>query len=260
MFRRGSNCDSQCLECRLLSAPKARATHLVRCVVGNSQFILDRHLDHGLFANATCRKVVFNAYARGEVRDRSKIGTREEEPGTLRLGYIGRLSEEKGIRLLLDAIAMLPRDGWSLTIAGTGEEEYVSAVRASSGHNVTYLGFVDPEAFFEKVDVVVLPSLWHEPLSRAIFEGYAHGKPVLASNRGGSPEVVDEGSTGYLFVPEQGPQALADLLTRVIDDPEHVRSMRAACLEKAKSFLPEVTVDAYVKTYEETLSERRTLP
>jgi len=93
-----------------------------------------------------------------------------------------------------------------------------------------------------------VPSLWHEAFGRAIIEAYAHGVPVIGSNRGGITELVEEGRTGFLFEPDQ-PKDLMEKMQRYIDKVNIVCDMRPNCLEKAPNFLPESIVEQYLEVW-----------
>ncbi|MBU2818033.1 glycosyltransferase family 4 protein, partial [Acidithiobacillus ferrooxidans] len=72
-----------------------------------------------------------------------------------------------------------------------------------------------------QVDIVVVPSLWQEPLGLVVAEALAFGKPVIASKRGGIPEMIKDGENGLLFEPNR-PEDLQESLHRLGSD----RAMR----------------------------------
>jgi glycosyltransferase involved in cell wall biosynthesis len=165
------------------------------------------------------------------------------------VGYIGRLEPLKGVEVLLRANELLPDEGFTVAIAGTGPEEYVEALRAGTNRrNMRFLGFVNPAQFFRAVDVVVVPSLWEEPAGRVIHEAYAYGVPVIASRLGGPPEMVVEGRTGYLF--EAGDaRALADALERVRRNGPG--AMSRACFEESAKYDAEKIAGQYMEVLTE---------
>ena len=75
--------------------------------------------------------------------------------------------------------------------------------QAYNNSKIEYKGFIKPEEFYPQIDVLIVPSIWNEPLGRVVFEAYSYGIPVIASKRGGITEIVKEGETGYLFEPFQ---------------------------------------------------------
>lgn len=110
--------------------------------------------------------------------------------------YFGRFSEEKGTRTLLDACKALPEIPF--VFAGTGPlEDSVSQVS-----NVENRGFVEGEALRELISQArfsVYPSEWYENCPFSVMESQMYGTPVLVSDLGGAPELVEAGKTGELF-------------------------------------------------------------
>jgi glycosyltransferase involved in cell wall biosynthesis len=208
---------------------------------------ISRHLSHDHFVNSPVREVIHNSY--------KAAGTLPPKTDTcgLKVGYLGRLFETKGIELLIDAVRQT--ESAHLYIAGKGSSDYVDGLRQLAPSRTTFLGTVPPRSLFEKIDVLVVPSLWHEPFGRVAIEAMAWGIPVIASQRGGLPEIVQPGVNGWLFEPDE-----KDSLTRLLSslNPETCRSMREACLERASAFLPEVITAQYERLYDRVLLYRQT--
>lgn len=115
--------------------------------------------------------------------------------------YFGRLSKEKGINILLDAIKGL--DAY-LKIIGDGPERnnLEEKVRREGIENVIFLGFLEKEELKKEVSGAmfsVLPSICYENYPYGIIESFALGKLVIGSDIGGIPELIKEGETGFLF-------------------------------------------------------------
>lgn len=123
------------------------------------------------------------------------------EPGTYCL-YVGRLSPEKGLMTLLEAVA---RNQIPLRIAGTGPlDDDVTMLIARRKLNVRMEGYrsgADLANLYRNAAFTVVPSEWYENASMSVLESFAYGKPVLASAIGGNPELVIDGKTGRLFPP-----------------------------------------------------------
>jgi glycosyltransferase involved in cell wall biosynthesis len=115
--------------------------------------------------------------------------------------FIGRLSEEKGITLLLKVFKDLPYD---IRIAGEGpmKKQVVNASRQSE--NIFYLGNLtryELESELQKTQALIFPSIWHEPFGLVNIEAFASSTPVLASNIGAPTSLIIEGYNGFLFEP-----------------------------------------------------------
>ena len=79
-----------------------------------------------------------------------------------------------------------------MQIGGDGEQDYVERLKMKySSKKVQFLGKVNSEEFLKKIRLLVVPSLWEEPFGRVIIEAHACACPVLVSNRGGMPELIN---------------------------------------------------------------------
>ncbi len=240
-FKNGAKCDSPCPSCHIYSLPKKRATRHLDAVVS-----ISRHLSNDHPVSSPIQEVIHNSY-----RAEGKLPLRNYENG-LKIGYLGRLCETKGIELLIDAVRQT--DSAHLYIAGKGGTGYLEKLRQRAPSRTTFLGSVSPQSLFEKIDVLAVPSLWHEPFGRVAIEAMAWGIPVIASQRGGLPEIIRPGKNGWLFEPNEK-DGLPQLLRTIT--PEACRSMSEACLDRARAFLPEVIADQYERLYERVLLRRQ---
>ena len=213
----------------------------LRCadrVIGVSRGILDVYPGR-LFARERARVVHTlpprvtepAAAAVTAVRARHRIG---EGPLVL---YAGKLSLGKGTGVFLEALdgirAKVP--GVRFALAGKGDWPVPPAP------DVRRLGSVaqpDLFALYLAADVIVVPSVWPEPLSRVILEAMALGRPVVATRVGGSPEAVEDGVTG-LLVPKRDPAALAGAVSDLLLDPERRKKMGEAARRRLATVFDE---------------------
>lgn len=218
-FSKGKACEHTCMSCRLLTINRRSATRNLRGVVGVSQRILDIHLEMGLFADTELRKVISHASTM-PVSPPSK----HSAGPVLTLGFIGRLTEEKGIYNLVKALAHLPHDRVRLVIAGVADAEIQHELRAMAPKaSIEFLGFVEPENFYRQIDVVVIPPIWEEPGPLVVADAQAVRKPFLGTRFGGIPEAVERGAVGWLTAPD--PKSLADSILRIMSNPEELAAM-----------------------------------
>jgi spore coat protein SA len=162
--------------------------------------------------------------------------------------FVGRLIPEKGVSLLFDAwpaVRSAVPDA-CLAIVG-GRTSYAPefadrvAERAARLEGVALVGPQPVGAMpccFAAADVLVVPSQWEEPLGRVAYEAMAAGVPIVASRRGGIPEVVHDGVNGLLVDPPDDEAALASAIVRVLSD-----SPMAERLGRAGRRLAETTYD-----------------
>lgn len=140
------------------------------------------------------------------------------------IGYLGRLSTAKGVDVLAAAVAELERERPGrvrLLLAGDArfvsesERRVVESALAPIADLVQRPGWMARKDFFDRVDVVVVPSVSPEAFGLSAAETMAAGRPLVVTRTGALPEVVGE-PTG-LIVPPADPAALADTLRRLID-------------------------------------------
>jgi glycosyltransferase involved in cell wall biosynthesis len=158
------------------------------------------------------------------------------------VGYVGRLERRKGVHLIVEAIRSLP-DDVRLEIHGSGpdEGELRSAVDTSGlTPRVTFHGYSDHASLpdvYRALDALVIPSQttarWVEQFGRVAVEAMASGIPVVCSDSGALPEVVDRAA---VVVPEADVAAWAAAIQRLRDDPAERARLAAGGLERARSF------------------------
>ncbi len=256
MYRPDGNCATPCGSCTAFSRPRRAIANVVDSVVGVSRYVLQRHVDGGIFADSTRRHVIHNGLTHANILSSARVPSLRSAPQVLRLGYMGRIEENKGIELLLDAAGLLVPGSWQLVIAGKGDTAYVERLRAQHPSSaITFLGTSELERFFGQIDLLVVPSLWNEPLGMVAFEAFFFGIPVAAARRGGLPEIVSA-DTGVLFDPDS-PQALATALTALQSDPATLAALALGASRAAARFAPGIMCDAYQTIYRSELSIRR---
>lgn len=124
--------------------------------------------------------------------------------------YFGRLSAEKGVEVLIKAFAEVVSElpiGWRLKIIGTGPEEErlrAFAEKSAASQVIDFLGFKTGDELRSLIKGArwsVVPSTWRENMPYSIVESLAAGTPVIGSEIGGIPELVQDGKTGFIFTP-----------------------------------------------------------
>lgn len=134
-------------------------------------------------------------------------------------GFMGALAAHKGVHLLIEAFKQLENQDCRLKIHGAPfNQQYAEQLKAmAAGDKRIELGGAysleeDINGILNDIDVLCVPSQWHEPYGLVIQEAFAAGVPVIGSRRGGIPEIVTDGVNGFIFDP-----AFADNLYKIMD-------------------------------------------
>ncbi|MFZ4762072.1 MAG: glycosyltransferase family 4 protein [Alphaproteobacteria bacterium] len=256
LYKNEKNCEQSCRSCQLLTHQKKKLSETVSAVVGISQYILDKHMQAGLFQQVIRREVIHNPFRPGTPYPKVRG---HEISDTLSFGFIGQIVPEKGLALLLEAFTALNHPQARLLIAGKGTQADWLQQQYQHHPHIKWLGFQHPHDFFPAIDVLIQPALWQEPLSRVIIEAYAAGKPVLAAARGGMPEIIEEGKTGWVFDPNQ-PQQLQDLMQQLLDNPQQLAHTDHNSTKAAMNhFTPELVGKRYTQLYDFILEKQAQL-
>lgn len=253
MYHDGAPCGPRC---QLISIAKQRQHRCIDAVVGISDEVLSLHLDHGLFAHVAQerRRVIWNsARVAGAGADYRKP-RRDGQP--LAFGFLGRLTEEKGIGVLIEAARLLPRDGsWELVIAGRTPGDANPFATAAAGLPARFIGQVEPLALFEQVDVLVAPAIWPEPFGRIIVEAYSVGVPVLATEAGGMPGLI-VGDRARWLAPPDDHAALGCRMAEILADGRVMLPPRDTFDPVIAATEPETIAGAYEALYRSLQSEQ----
>jgi glycosyltransferase involved in cell wall biosynthesis len=165
-------------------------------------------------------------------RDRRKLGFGE---GDFVIGHMGAFTKEKGQDVAVKAAGLLHASLPGARVVLAGDGPLLSEIRGDAPDNVTFPGFVsDRAAFFAALDLFIMPSR-SEAWGLAALEAMAHGVPVIASDTGGLPEIVDAGNGGWL-VPAGDPAALAQAIVEAASDPQGLRNQGQRARERARLF------------------------
>jgi glycosyltransferase involved in cell wall biosynthesis len=181
---------------------------------------------------------------------------RESFEGTV---YWGRISEEKGVRTLVEAMRGLP---FGLTIIGEGplKKELEDQIWRDSIANVTMLPYMNGEDLYRTVSNAafsVLPSQCYEVFGMVIPEAYAFGLPVIGSKIGGIPELIKENETGLLFEPRDR-DGLRDRINYLSTNPDEVLRMGSNARRLVeKEYGEEPHYDRLIKVYEAAVRKRK---
>jgi glycosyltransferase involved in cell wall biosynthesis len=176
------------------------------------------------------------------------------------VGYVGRISPEKGVDVALQAVARLQDEGLEVDfeIAGGGEDEHLRELEALAAglgiaERVSFLGPLATAAlkdFYARIHALVVPSVWEEPAGLVLVEGALAGVPLVASRVGGIPEIVRDPGEALLCPPGDA-SALAAALRQTLSEPEASAARAERANERAQGF----RIGPYLKAMDEFIEK-----
>jgi glycosyltransferase involved in cell wall biosynthesis len=174
--------------------------------------------------------------------------------------YFGRLSAEKGIKTLFSAWLQQKRKS-KLKVVGTGDLFNELNSISTKNDSIEMLGFKSGEelnSLIREASFIIVPSEWYENNPLTIIEAYANGKPVIGSNVGGIPEIINDGITGLLF--EMGSvKDLSEKITKAeaINEQDYYRLSTNARKFADEYFSEESHYSSLLSIYEEVIESKK---
>lgn len=205
----GAVCEGICRTCR----PRVRATRRTwpgGHIVGVSRAVVAEHATRGLCAFDDA--VIIHPVAAAASVDKSRKLRPIGPPSTV--GYLGRLTDAKGIDVLLAAIQGTDK---RLIVAGEGESSFVDRRKQRGCGQVEWRGQTDLSIFFNDIDVLAVPSVWPEPFGLVVVEAARAGVPVLIADRPGIVEAAQSSGARHAIFPANDVDALRDTLSRPLN-------------------------------------------
>lgn len=176
----------------------------------------------------------------------------------IRFGYLGQIAFHKGVHVLFDALSLLKTaHQCEFHVFGNPqtqeEERYFNGVCEQLTHAIPIHrhGFIHHDRIdeaFDRIDVLIVPSLAYEAFGLVVAEAFSAGVPVIVSSSGALPELVADGVNGFI-VERNNARALANAMQQCVDDP--------SIIEKFVSGIPKVqSVSTYVDEVEKVYSSQ----
>ena len=231
----------------------------VDSIIGVSSQIESKYKSEGQVSRVACIRNGIDLEGKSVQTDRWR--TRKDlgvDPETCLIGTIGRLTPVKGIPYLLEAARMLLCQGVNVKVLVVGEGSIRSDLMAQTrdlgiSKDVVFLGHrEDTDALLQALDIFALPSL-SEGIPMALLEAMAASRSVVASRVGGVPEIVEDGTEGFLVEP-MDVHGLTERCLRLIQSPELAQKMgQAARARVERDFSAENMADRVAMLYQELI-------
>lgn len=168
--------------------------------------------------------------------------------------YVGRLSSEKGLEVLAEAVRL--SEGSEVDVIGSGPLEAL----ARDAFGERYLGYRPLDEIMQRMGTarfLVLPSICYENSPRTIVEAFASGLPVIATRLGALADIVEDGVTGLLFNPGDGADLAAKMAWASGHPEEMARMGKAARAEYEAKYTPQRNYQLLMDIYEDAISAAR---
>lgn len=233
-------------------------SNLVECVTAPSKYTIDSFLSEKYFSKSYSQ-VIYNAIDYSEdmvIKSLKNKLDRAKSNMKVRFVFLGRLDNGKGIKFLLDTFMKIDNPNIELIIAGKGECEIDIKNATKIDSRVIYKGFLD-EKNIDKVlidsDVLIIPSLWPEPFGRVIIEAYKFAMPVIGSDIGGIPEVINK-KTGILIKPMD--EKDLKVAIEYFCDRDNIKKYITNCAEEINKYNIKLQTEEFVKLYRKLINKK----
>ncbi len=164
----------------------------------------------------------------------------QKMPKSKTVTYVGRLSHVKGVSYLIEAWREIQKTNpdAKLCIVGEGPEKTRLIEQSSKLKNITFLGWQTNHQVmetFKNSRLVVMPSIWPENQPTVCIEAMAVGRPVVGTNVGGIPELINDGVNGFI-VKTGSRHALATAINKLLKDEALAQKMSLAAASDSQKF------------------------
>lgn len=252
LSRSGKVCapTSRCAVCTVHAAWYRRQANAIDVFCSPSNYLLRAHAEAGV-ALKRCE----------HIRNGMRQGTFSTSPPLtdqrpVRYLYMGQLAPHKGIDTLIHAIGHAQASPFTIDIAGRGDQEGKLEALAKKDERVCYRGFVEGESkshLLSTTDALIFPSIWVENSPMSIAEAFCYGVPVIGSNIGAIPELVEHGTNGLLFDTGNA-TSLADCMDRLSRRPDELGHLKLGASQSGRSWpTPETMASEYLSVYRSVL-------
>lgn len=238
----GEICENPKAACNLYSNIQRRLIKgKVNWFTAPSQFIINKLKSHQFFTDVETSKIPL-----GVEFSNHKL---EKNYDTIDISYMGGLNKIKGVQILIKALRNIDNDNIKLHIYGKGVDEEEFKEMAENDPRIIFHGYVEREMLqdsYHQSNLTVLPSICYDNSPMMIYESLTSSTPILASNIGGIPELVEENINGYLFKPGDE-EELRQIMEELINNPDSLKQLEKGAFESASQY----TMEKYVQSFEE---------
>ena len=233
-------------------------SNTVSIATAPSHFTLEVFKRRGYFKKSMKCIAIPNAIDVNKEKFQSRLEYAYNKPDNsiIKFAFLGRYHKDKGVDWLISVFDMIKINA-ELHLFGKGELTKESINILSKNNKIFDHGFLKEDCLLkelENIDVIVAPSLWDEPFGRVILDGYKNACPVIITNRGGMPEVIDDKKTGIILNDETN-QSLAEALI-FMSQRKNIKNMLPFIKEKLKDYTVLEQAKSFTNMYKLAIENR----
>jgi glycosyltransferase involved in cell wall biosynthesis len=242
----------------------ARSLNAFDAYIVNSNFLRDVVLNN-LKLKTEDVHTIYNAVNFEDFNLDRGLRAKEKSDCRVKILYAGRFDLGKGIEYLIEAIPIILKhyDNCSFVFVGDGpirpQTEKLAKKLGVSKH-IIFEGFVPYSSigkYYQQCDIVVVPSVWHEPFGRSLIEAMVCGRPVVATKVGGIPELIKQNETGLLVKPASSEELANGLIALLCAEKMRMRMGMLGRRVVKEKYNAEVIAASVLRVYENILGQRR---
>ena len=216
----------------------------VDLLISPSNFMINKFKENNFFNNIPCTKIpLCTEYTPTK---------NKKEYNPINITYIGTLGKHKGVHTLIEAFKNINNENIRLNIIGKGYDEEEFKQMAQNDSRIKFHGFVENQdiiQFYNMTNILVIPSICYDNSPLVIYESFSTGTPVVGSNIGGIPELIEDGINGFLFEAENSDD-LKEKLVKIINDKDLLKQMEQNALKSLPENSMDVMIKKMIKEYE----------
>jgi len=217
-------------------------------IISPSSFILNYYEKMGYFKHAKKFLIPHGIEQKNGIEPKKGCGKE--------FVFLGRLHESKGIQIAINAFKDLKEKDIKLHIIGGGDMIDLIKKQSQNDKRLIVHGYLAENELNKIIDQCqygIVPSIWHEPFGYVTLELMNRGLPVLGSNLGAIPELIQDGKNGFLFNPNDS-NSLKKLIQNVYLDTHHLNEMSMNAIKFSKKFTLKEQVKNTLNAYKSVLN------
>ncbi|NPV51060.1 MAG: glycosyltransferase family 4 protein [Candidatus Methanofastidiosum sp.] len=241
--RHGKICNKKSILCKLYIALQKYVfdKNSPYIFTSPSQFVIDKLKENKFLIKTKSVKIPLGLELNNKLTKKNY--------SSINILFVGNLSKHKGPHILIETFKRIKKDNLVLNIVGKGEDENELKEFSKEDTRIIFHGFVSDKElvrFYKKANICVVPSIWYDNSPMVIYESFKYGTPVVASDIGGIPELIEDGVNGYLFEPGNLIQ-LKEIIERLINDTKEIKKIEKGTYNTSKYY----SIDNYIKKTED---------